>query len=174
MKRNVDIKLLEWKQDTQRKPLIVRGARQIGKSWSINELGKSFKKGIVTINLEQRPDWHGVFNLNYDVGRILNELEILTNQTIKPTENLLFFDEIQECPKAIIALRYFYEQMPELHVISAGSLLEFTLRDIPFPVGRVQLLDMYPMTFAEYLEATSQFIMADYIKEIHPAMSPLV
>ncbi len=163
MKREIDIQLVEWKISSQRKPLIVRGARQVGKSWSIHELGTLFQGGIHIINLEQRPDWHRLFDLNLDAKRILAEFEILTNRRIIPGQSLLFFDEIQACPKAIMALRYFYEQLPDLHVISAGSLLEFALKEMPFPVGRVQLLDMYPMTFREFLEANDQVAMGELL-----------
>ncbi len=160
MKRDIKAKLLHWKESADRKPLIVRGARQVGKSWSINELGKLFKGAVHTINLEQRPDWHSVFDLNLDAKRIIAEFEVLLNRNIIPAEDLLFFDEIQACPKGIMSLRYFYEQLPALHVISAGSLLEFSLREIPFPVGRVQMMDMYPMSFSEYLDATGQSAMS--------------
>jgi predicted AAA+ superfamily ATPase len=165
MRRLIDSHFSQWALDSNRKPLIVRGARQIGKSWSITELGKSFKGGVHTINLEQRPDWHSVFNPNLDAKRILSEFEILLNRRIVPGNDLLFFDEIQACPKAIQCLRYFYEQLPGLHVISAGSLLEFALNEIPFPVGRVQLMDMYPMNFAEYLEASGQSVLNDRLQE---------
>ncbi|MBP6680226.1 MAG: ATP-binding protein [Saprospiraceae bacterium] len=165
MKRLIDSQLSQWALETNRKPLIVKGARQIGKSWSITELGKSFKGGVHTINLEQRPDWHSVFDPNLDAKRILSEFEVLLNRYIVPGEDLLFFDEIQACPKAIQSLRYFYEQVPALHVISAGSLLEFALKDIPFPVGRVQILDMFPMNFAEYLEANGQSVLKERMLE---------
>jgi len=165
LKRHIEAKFLAWMNDPDRKPLIVRGARQVGKSWSINELGKSFAGEIHTINLEQRPDWHAVFDLNLDTKRILSELEILINRKITPGEDLLFFDEIQACPRALMSLRYFFEQVPELHIISAGSLLEFALKDLPFPVGRVQILDMYPMNFSEYLQATDQSAMSELLHE---------
>lgn len=165
MNRLIDSHLLLWFLDHNRKPLIVRGARQVGKSWSITEFGKRFKGGIHTINLEQRPDWHAVFDPNLDAKRIVSEFEVLLNRRIVPGMDLLFFDEIQACPKAIQSLRYFYEQLPGLHVISAGSLLEFALHEIPFPVGRVQMMDMYPMNFTEYLEANGQTGLKDLLQE---------
>ncbi|MEO5907259.1 MAG: AAA family ATPase, partial [Saprospiraceae bacterium] len=172
MKRDIDLKLEEWVHHSERKPLIVRGARQVGKSWSIGELKRSFKGRVHTINLEQRPDWHGVFDLNLDAKRIIAELEVLINSNITTGEDLLFFDEIRACPKAIMSLRYFFEQVPDLHVISAGSLLEFTLKEMPFPVGRVQIMDMYPMTFGEYLEATGHSTMRRLMDEGPKALSP--
>jgi len=174
MKRDINLKLRSWLLEPDRKPLIIQGARQIGKSWTVTELGKSMPGGVHTINLEQRPDWHSVFDLNLDPKRIVSEFEVLLNRRIVPGEDLLFFDEIQSCPKAIIALRYFKEQLPGLHVISAGSLLEFALHDIPFPVGRVQLMDMYPMNFGEYLEATGQSSLKDVLEEKPKLLSPAI
>jgi len=147
-----------------RKPLIIRGARQVGKSWSIIDFGKSgFSGQVHVVDLEKHPDWHRVFEPNLDAKRILEELEILLNTRIVPGNDLLFFDEIQECPQALMALRYFYEQVPGLHIIAAGSLLEFALQDISFPVGRVQMMNMYPMNFAEFLWATNQPMLAEII-----------
>lgn len=174
MHRVIESSLQQWLKDPKHKPLIIRGARQVGKSWSITEFGKSFKGRIHTINLEQRPDWHSVFDLNLDPGRILSELEILINRKIIIGDDLLFFDEIQACPKAILALRYFYEQIPALHIISAGSLLEFALKELPFPVGRVQIMDMYPMNFSEYLDATGRSAMAELLYDEPHAISPAV
>lgn len=161
MQRNIIQKLLEWKSAPNRKPLIVRGARQVGKSYSIKEFGlNNFEGSLHIVNLESNPDWHSVFEKNFDVKRILTELEIFLGKRIEVGKDLLFFDEIQECPKAILCLRYFYEQMPELHVIAAGSLIEFALKEISFPVGRVQLINMHPMTFYEFLLATGKELLA--------------
>ena len=122
-------KLEEWQTSAFRKPLIVRGARQVGKSYTITEFGKSkFKGKIHIVDFEKHPDWQGIFEKNLDPVRIVSELEILSNTKISKGEDLLFFDEIQASPKAIMSLRYFYEEMPELHVIAAGSLLEFELK----------------------------------------------
>lgn len=164
MERNIAENLLQWKEKPGHKPLIVRGARQTGKSYSISAFGKAHFEGTTHIlNFERRPDLHLVFEQNYEIARILSELEILINKKIVPGKDLLFFDEIQACPKAIVSLRYFYEEMPGLHVIAAGSLLEFALMDIPFPVGRVQLLNMYPMNFYEFLKACGNSMAADLI-----------
>jgi hypothetical protein len=164
MERNITKSLLAWKEKPNRKPLIVRGARQTGKSFSISAFGNNNFEGTTHIlNFERRPDLHLLFERNYEISRIISELEILINKKITPGKDLLFFDEIQECPKAIVSLRYFYEELPELHIIAAGSLLEFALMDIPFPVGRVQLLNMYPMSFCEFLKATGNAIAAELI-----------
>ena len=137
-----------------KKILILRGARQVGKTWAVKMFGEQYFAGrFHIIDFEKRSDLHGIFDKNLDVIRILSELELALNRSIEPGRDLLFFDEIQSCPRAIMALRYFYEEMPELHIIAAGSLLEFALAEISFPVGRVQFLNTFPMTFAEYLLA---------------------
>lgn len=164
MKRTIAPQLIEWKEKANRKPLILRGARQTGKSYSVSELGKDhFEGNIHIVNFEKQPDWKSIFDKNLDAVRILSELEIVLNQRIVPGKSLLFFDEIQSCPIAIAAMRYFNEQIPELHLIAAGSLLEFALKEIPFPVGRVQLLNMYPMNFYEFLLATGKDLAAEIL-----------
>ncbi|MEM6699244.1 MAG: AAA family ATPase, partial [Bacteroidota bacterium] len=157
MKRNITKELVKWKDQNNRKPLIIRGARQVGKSWVIIDFGQNhFEGNLHLVNLEKQLDWHSIFELNLDANRIVTELEILLNTDIVTGKDIIFFDEIQSCPKAIAALRYFYEQLPNLHVIAAGSLLEFALQDIPFPVGRVQIMNMFPMCFTEYLQAVGK------------------
>ena len=162
MKRLAEKQILEWKDSQRRKPLIVRGARQVGKTWLVeNFLAKQFDS-FVKIDLEKRRDVYTHFEGNLDPKTILTYLELEVGRII-PGKTLLFFDEIQACPRAIMALRYFYEQMPELHVIAAGSLLEFAFGEISIPVGRVQYLYMHPMTFYEYLLAMGKEQMAEYI-----------
>ncbi|MEA3504364.1 MAG: DUF4143 domain-containing protein, partial [Bacteroidota bacterium] len=119
------------------------------------------------INFEMNPDIHVIFEQNLDSNRIISDLEMVLNNRIKPDEDLLFFDEIQECPKAIMSLRYFYEQNPAIHIIAAGSLLEFALQNISFPIGRLQLLSMYPMTFKEFLIANQKTIILERIANIN-------
>jgi len=164
MDRLIAQKMLQWKNQAFRKPLILRGARQVGKTWSVMDFGKRTFEGTVhLVDLEKHPDWHGVFERNLEASRILSELEILLNMRIVPGKDLLFFDEIQSCPRAITALRYFYEEIPQLHVIAAGSLLEFAMRDISFPVGRVQTMNLPPMGFVEYLWAIGKNKFADIL-----------
>jgi predicted AAA+ superfamily ATPase len=164
MERIITQKLINWKNGYNRKPLIVRGARQVGKSYAIVDFGRNYFEGEThVLNFEKSPELNKVFEYDFDVNRILSEFEIHLNKRINKGVDLLFFDEIQACPKAIIALRYFYEQMPEMHLIAAGSLLEFALQDISFPVGRVQLLNMHPMNFYEYLLATDKLLLAETI-----------
>ena len=175
MERKITETLCKWKDKPGRKPLIVRGARQTGKSYTITEFGHDYFEGSTHIvNFEKRTDWKPVFEKNYDIERILKELEILLGQKIVPGRDLLFLDEIQECPKAILALRYFLEQAPGLHVIAAGSLLEFSLGDIPFPFGRVHLMDMFPMNFAEFLVASGNRPAAELIGNPPEESSPAV
>jgi len=152
MKRMLEKQLLEWKESKRRKPLILRGARQVGKTWLVeNILAREFEN-FVKIDLEKMNNLHIYFEGELDPKRIVNYLELST-EPITPGKTLLFLDEIQACPRAITALRYFYEDMPELHVIAAGSLLEFAFGEISVPVGRVQYMHVYPMSFYEYLNA---------------------
>ena len=161
MKRLAEKKILDWKDSPRRKPLIIRGARQVGKTWLVeNFLAREFA-GFVKIDLEKRRDLHTHFGGNLDPKAILAYLELEVGRIV-PGQTLLFLDEIQACPRAIMALRYFYEQMPELHVVAAGSLLEFAFGEISIPVGRVQYLQLAPMTFYEYLLAMGKEPMADY------------
>ena len=127
---------------------------------------------INMVDLEKNRDWHTIFSGNLDARKILAELEIFLNAKVTPGSTLLFLDEIQSCPRAIMSLRYFYEQMPELHVIAAGSLLDFVMFEIPFPVGRVQFLDMFPLNFAEYLMAIGRDEAAKIIMSEPQSVSP--
>ena len=161
MKRWVEQQVISWKDSPRRKPLIIRGARQVGKTWLVENVLAGQFEGFVKIDLEKRRDLHVHFAGNLDPRIILSYLELATGR-ITPGKTLVFLDEIQACPRAIMALRYFYEQMPELHVVAAGSLLEFAFGEISIPVGRVQYLPMHPMTFHEYLLAMGREPMAEY------------
>ncbi|MCJ7601381.1 MAG: AAA family ATPase, partial [Desulfobulbaceae bacterium] len=162
MERLAEKQVIGWQDSPRRKPLVIRGARQVGKTWLVeNVLAKKFDS-FVKIDLEKRRDLHIHFTGSLEPQAILRHLE-LTSGRIIPGKTLLFFDEIQACPRAIMALRYFYEEMPDLHVVAAGSLLEFAFGEISIPVGRVQYLHMHPMTFYEYLLAMGKEVMAEYI-----------
>ena len=163
MKRIIEKDLNTWKLMERRKPLLVRGARQVGKTYSLRKFGKDLFSSFAEVDLERNRNWHKIFDSNLNPQRILSELEVVTGQKIIPGETLLFFDEIQSCPKAIMALRYFFEELPQLHVVAAGSLLEFALENISFPVGRVQFLEMHPMNFTEYLWAIDKGELADIV-----------
>lgn len=163
MERSIDKNLIEWKQQKDRKVLLLRGARQVGKTYSIRQLGNSFKK-FLEINFEETPAACRFFQDSLTPQEICEKLAVYFNTTIIPGETLLFFDEIQACPRALQALRYFYEKMPELHVAAAGSLLELALSEIPsFGVGRIHSLYMYPVTFQEYLHASGEGMLNDVI-----------
>ncbi len=168
MNRDIEKKLLYWKNSKDKMPLLLRGARQVGKTYIIEKFGKNHFNSMVTINLEQKPHFHSSFD-SLEPNKIVSELELLSSKKITQGETLLFLDEIQECPKAIMALRYFKEQMPELHVIGAGSLLEFTLNNENFrmPVGRIGFLYLQPISFTEFLEATNQTNILEQLKNIN-------
>ena len=178
MLRFIDNDLWRWKDGKRRKPLILRGARQVGKTWSLKEFGKSRFESLALVDLERNKPLRQLFDGDLNVTRICSDLEVLLQQKIIPGKTLLFFDEIQACPRAITALRYFYEEIPELHVVAAGSLLEFALEESSFPVGRVQFLNLYPLCFAEYLEAIGNAPAATAVlgnpAEISPAVHELL
>ncbi|OGJ88356.1 MAG: hypothetical protein A2268_05605 [Candidatus Raymondbacteria bacterium RifOxyA12_full_50_37] len=165
MKRYVLNYLNSWKNDVRRKPLLIRGARQVGKSYVVQDFAKKNFSSIVTVDLEQKPEISAAFN-SLDPKQIISQLGLLYNQPLEPGKTLLFIDEIQKSPKAIMALRYFYEQFPELHVIAAGSLLEFALeaQNFSFPVGRVESLFLHPMSFLEFLRALGKDSLADHVE----------
>lgn len=170
-KRLIDFHLDKWKTDTYRKPLLLRGARQVGKTYAVRRLGQKFRY-FVEINFEQLRDAIAIFEKDLVPERIIRALSLLVKAPIVPGETLLFFDEIQEAPQAILALRYFYEQMPGLHVIAAGSLLEFAVEKVGVPVGRISMLYMYPISFFEYLVATGDTQAAKEILN-HPIGIPM-
>lgn len=161
-KRHIDRWLAEWKEDRFRKPLLIRGARQTGKSSAARQLGKSFKY-FVEVNLERNQELKALFGKNIDVKKICSQLSTIMGTPIVAGETLLFIDEIQESERAIASLRYFYEDYPELHVVAAGSLLEFALRELPsFGVGRITSLYLHPFSFDEFLCATGGEMLVDY------------
>ncbi|NTW69746.1 MAG: ATP-binding protein [Chlorobiaceae bacterium] len=174
MFRFIDNDLRRWQESSRRKPLILRGARQVGKTWSLKEFGKNRFESLVLVDLERNQPLRKLFDGDLKATRICADLEVILQQKITPGKTLLFFDEIQACPRAITALRYFYEEMPELHVVAAGSLLEFALEESSFPVGRVQFLNLYPLCFAEYLEAIGNAPAATVVLGNPAAISSVV
>jgi predicted AAA+ superfamily ATPase len=168
LKRDIDDLLAAWKHRDQRWPLLIRGARQVGKSYSITEFGKKNFHNLVKINFEQHPQYKACFD-TLDPKQIIETISMLDKTGIKPGKTLLFLDEIQDCPRAITALRYFQEQMPGLHVIGAGSLLEFALSDEKFkmPVGRIQYLYMKPISFMEFLDAMGENKILEMIENLN-------
>ena len=162
MKRIVSKHLLTWKEEKRRKPLLVRGARQVGKTHLVRELGKTFPS-FVEINLEFERNAKSIFEQDLDPKRIMRDLALISGKKLTPGKTLLFLDEIQSVPSALNALRYFYENSPELHIIAAGSLLDFAIEEVGIPVGRVESLYLYPMSFFEFLIANEDFILAKEI-----------
>ncbi len=159
--RIIDRYLSEWATRPIHKPILLRGARQVGKSTAVRHLGESFKY-YVEINLEKQSNYIDLFKKDLDVTRIVPQMAAMCGTPIVPNETLLFIDEIQESQEAIMALRYFKEDMPNLHVIAAGSLLEFVLDEIPtFGVGRIHSMYMFPMTFDEFLRANGEQLLLE-------------
>ncbi|MDR2680941.1 MAG: AAA family ATPase, partial [Tannerella sp.] len=169
-KRKIDSSLLDWSKDNRHKPLMLRGARQVGKTTAVCNLGKTFKN-FMEINFENKDHAAAktVFGEHSDPKIICSKLAVLFGKPIVAGETLLFLDEIQSCQDAILSLRYFYEQMPELHVIAAGSLLEFALEELPtFGVGRIESMFMYPFSFSEFLCAVGYEMWVKIIAEATP------
>lgn len=153
MNRYIFSELNSWVHKKRRKPLLLRGARQVGKTWLVENLAKEEFENYLKIDFEENTELIPIFEGDLDPQKICAELELRTGIDIIKGKTLLFIDEIQICPRAIISLRYFYEKMPSLHVIAAGSLLEFAFSEISFPVGRIQSLEIHPMNFSEFLLA---------------------
>jgi len=168
MKRMAENELMAWKGRASRMPMIVRGARQVGKTFLVETFGKSHFPSFLTVNLEKKEELHPLFT-RLEARHIVQELSLYFNQPIVPGQTLLFLDEIQACPKAIACLRYFHEEMPDLHVIAAGSLLDFSLREFKHsvPVGRIEYLHMNPMTFQEFLQAIGEETLASHLDGFH-------
>ena len=149
--------LREWKTRRSRKPLVMRGARQVGKTWLVRQLAATEFESLLEVNFEQTPGAAALFASN-DPAKILPLLVAQFGQKVEPGRTLLFLDEVQAAPPVLLSLRYFFEKMPDLHVIAAGSLLEFALADHSFsmPVGRIEYFFLDPMTFGEFLCASGR------------------
>lgn len=167
MKRLMIDKLIEWKAAKNRKPLILRGARQVGKTWVLKEFARQAYENIAYFNFDENPEYKQFFDATKDVERILGNLLMASGQKINGDKTLIVFDEIQECPNALGSLKYFYENTPHYHVACAGSFLGIALaRPASFPVGKVDFLDVKPMNFTEFLMATDSENFADYLRSI--------
>jgi hypothetical protein len=164
MKRDIEQDLILWKKSNDRYPLLVRGARQVGKSYLVESFGRGHFKKTIVVNFELQPRLKEVFK-DLDPEKIISKINMLLGVRISPEDSLLFLDEIQDCPEAIVAMRYFREKMPGLAVIGAGSLLEFALNaaDFKMPVGRVQFLYLKPLSFAEFLTATGNSELREFL-----------
>lgn len=160
MKRDLEAELRAWQGREEHLPILLRGARQVGKSYLVEEFGRRYFEDVAVVDFERRPELKAAFTTR-EPAEIITRLEFALQKPIRNQTSLLFLDEIQQCPEAVISLRYFKEKMPHLHVIAAGSLLEFLLReeDFSFPVGRVEFLYLRPLSFIEYLRAAAPFIV---------------
>lgn len=168
LNRDIESQLNIWKDEPDRFPLLIRGARQVGKSSLVKQFGQQFQY-FIELNLEQNPEFRKVFEGNLEPHRICDELALIFNTPIEPGKTLLFIDEIQSSLAAISSLRFFYEQYPELHVIAAGSLLEFALSELPsFGVGRIRSIFLYPFSFNEFLRAVGENKLLDAIQMATP------
>lgn len=171
--RAIDTELLAWKESENRKPLLLRGARQVGKSSAVRQLGKSFRY-FIEVNLEKRLDVQRLFSDNMDIHQLCTQISLIYQTPVVPGKTLLFIDEIQESERAITSLRYFYEDYPDLHVVAAGSLLEFALKEIPsFGVGRIHSMYLYPFSFDEFLTAQGLQQQVAYKREQAKKLTPL-
>ncbi len=162
MKRLFEKELYIWKNKEERKPLIVRGARQVGKTYCIEKFAKENFDNLVKIDFEKNISFKQIFDGDFEIDEIIDLISVQVNKEIVIGKTLLFLDKIQLCPRALMSLRYFYEDKPDLHIIVAGSLLEFELEKISFPVGRVEFKFMYPLTFEEFLLATENSKLLKY------------
>lgn len=163
MKRNALKALMQWKSSEDRKPMVLKGARQVGKTWLMKEFGRTAYDSFVYFNFDEEDELKSIFEINKNPQRIVELLSLIAGEKILPERTLIIFDEIQECPSALNTLKYFKEKANDYHVIAAGSLLG-TLLATPksYPVGMVNLLDIYPLTFDEFLDATDPILYAYY------------
>lgn len=155
-------KLQNWKEKDNRKPLIIMGARQVGKTWLMKEFGKKFYKKVAYVSFYNNKRMNDVFQVDFDIKRILMNLNIETGVTITPEDTLIILDEIQEAPKVLESLKYFCEEAPEYHIVAAGSLLGVAIHDgVSYPVGKVDILDLYPFNFREFLFAMDEETLSE-------------
>ena len=167
MRRTAMEKLVAWKSSDERKPMVLKGARQVGKTWLMKEFGKNYYKSFVYFNFDEEDELKSIFETNKNPQRIIELLSMIAGEKIYPEDTMIIFDEVQECPEALNALKYFKEKANEYHVIAAGSLLGTLLaKPKSYPVGMVNLLDIFPLTFEEFLEATDAPLFA-YYEGIH-------
>lgn len=168
IERDIMAVLKEWKEQPVRKPILLKGARQIGKSWVMEEFGKRNFKYYAKFDFDENPELQKIFQISKDPKRTLKELSLFTEVPLEPRNTLIVFDEIQECEEALNSLKYFREKMPDLHIIAAGSLLGVAVKkkNMKVPVGQVDIINMQPITFREFLRAADKQVY-DYVEEIN-------
>ncbi len=173
MKRTILDQLLNWKNAPYRKPLILKGAQQVEKTWALKEFGRLYYENTAYFNFDKHPEYARFFETTKDVHRILQNLTLISGQKIEPEKTLLIFDEVQDCPNVINALKYFCENAPLYHVACAGSLLGITLsKPSSFPVGKVNFMQVNPMTFTEFLQANGDENLVAYLNGIDNLAPP--
>lgn len=166
MKRQLYSKLTAWKTGERRKPLLLQGARQVGKTWLLKQFGNNEYESISYFNFEQNPELSSLFQSSLSPELLIDSLSAFSGKAIFPEKTLIFFDEIQACPRAITSLKYFCEDAPEYHIVAAGSLLGVSVgKKSNFPVGKVTFMTLYPMSFFEYLEAFNEGLMIKHLKK---------
>ena len=167
MRRYIKEQLIEWKNRKDKKPLILKGARQVGKTYILKEFGQEQYENVAYFNFDHDEALKELFVTTKDPKRILEQLVFVTGKAIEPQKTLIIFDEVQECPDALNSLKYFQEEANEYHIVCAGSLLGIKLSHTSFPVGKVEYLEMYPMTFTEFLLADNQDNLVQYMESIN-------
>lgn len=168
MERLILKKLLSWKKSVYRKPLILKGVRQVGKTWVLKEFGRLHYENTAYFNFDENEEYRQFFETTKDVNRILQNLMLVSGQKIEPEKTLIIFDEVQDCPQVINSLKYFCENAPQYHVACAGSLLGIALaKPSAFPVGKVNFMQIDPMTFSEFLLANGDENMLRYIESVN-------
>ena len=167
MKRFILDKLLSWKKSSYRKPLILKGVRQVGKTWILKEFGRQFYDNVAYFNFDENPELKQFFQITKDPNRILQNLMLASSQRIEPEKTLIIFDEVQDCPEVINSLKYFCENAPQYHIASAGSLLGISLaKPSSFPVGKVNFMQIDPMSFTEFLLANGDENLVEYLQSV--------
>ncbi len=167
MERLILKNLVEWKDSKYRKPLILKGVRQVGKTWVLKEFGRRYYDNVVYFNFDENEEYKQFFETTKDVNRILQNLTFMSGQNIVPEKTLIIFDEVQDCPKVINSLKYFCENAPQYHIVCAGSLLGIALaKPSSFPVGKVNFMQIDPMTFTEFLLANGDENFAKYLEAV--------
>ena len=167
MERFVLNDLLKWKESKYRKPLILKGVRQVGKTWALKEFGRRYYGNVAYFNFDETPEYKQFFETTKDIDRILQNLMMISGQTIRANDTLIILDEVQDCPQVINAMKYFHENAKQYHVACAGSLLGIALaKSSSFPVGAVDFLSMQPMTFTEFLKANGDENLAAYLDSV--------
>ena len=167
MERLIMHKLLDWKNSPYRKPLILKGVRQVGKTWVLKEFGKRYYENVAYLNFDENEEYKQFFETTKDVDRILQNLMLASGENIAPEKTLIIFDEVQDCPKVINSMKYFCENAPQYHIACAGSLLGITLaKPSSFPVGKVNFMQIDPMTFTEFLFANGDENLANYLESV--------